>query len=69
MEHSSPTDLAVLGDWLGIPVQPLPGTRCVEITRTYVAAFLDLHLRHRPQPLLDGPSPRFPEIDFVDPTT
>jgi hypothetical protein len=67
MEHLSPTDAAVLGDWLGVPAQPLPGTRCVDITRTYVAAFLDLHLRHRPQPLLDGPSPQFPEIDFIAP--
>jgi pimeloyl-ACP methyl ester carboxylesterase len=68
MEHLSVSDIAVLGDWLGIPAQPLSGERSVEITRTYTAAFVDLHLRHRPQPLLTGPSPRFPEVDFVDPT-
>jgi dienelactone hydrolase len=67
MEHLSPTDVAVLGEWLGIPTQPLSGVRTVEVTRAYVNAFVDLHLRNRPQPLLDGPSPRFPEVDFVGP--
>jgi hypothetical protein len=67
MEHLSVSDVAVLGEWLGVAVQPLSGVRSVEITRTYVAAFVDRHLRHRPQPLLDGPSPRFPEVDFVEP--
>jgi len=37
----------------------------VEIMREYVDAFVDLHLRQRPQPLLDGPSPRFPEVEFA----
>lgn len=64
MEHLSVSDAAVLGEWLGVAVQPLPGARCVEITRAYVAAFVDRHLRHRPQPLLNGPSPLFPEVDF-----
>jgi predicted dienelactone hydrolase len=68
MTHMSPSDVAVVGEWLGLPIQPLPGARCVEIVRAYVAAFADLHLRHRHRPLLDGPSPRFPEVDFVGPT-
>jgi dienelactone hydrolase len=67
MNHRSPSDVAVVGEWLGIPVQPLPGARAVEITRTYVAAFTDRHLRHRYRPLLNGPSPRFPEVDVVRP--
>jgi dienelactone hydrolase len=65
MEHASPTDLPVLRDLLGLPSQSLSGTRSVEITRAYVNSFVDQHLRHRPRPLLDGPSPRFPEVDFV----
>ncbi|MBP2327740.1 dienelactone hydrolase [Kibdelosporangium banguiense] len=65
MQHASVSDAAVVVEWLGRPPQPLPGTRVVEIVRTYVAAFVDLHLRHRPQPLLDGPSPRFPEVQQV----
>ncbi|MCZ7435653.1 hypothetical protein O7598_04535 [Micromonospora sp. WMMC241] len=60
--HSSFTDFAVLGDQAGIPVQPLPGGRCAEITRAYVAAFLDRTLRHRPAPLMSGPSPAYPEV-------
>jgi predicted dienelactone hydrolase len=65
MQHASASDAAVVVEWLGLPAQALPGTRVVEIIRTYVAAFADEHLRRRPQPLLDGPSPRFPEVYFV----
>jgi dienelactone hydrolase len=67
MQHTSFSDAAVVVEWLGLPAQPLPGTRVVEIVRTYVGAFVDLHLRHQPQSLLDGPSPRFPEVQFVSP--
>jgi predicted dienelactone hydrolase len=67
LDHLSLCDAAVIGPWVGVPLQPIPGERVVEIVRTYVAAFADEHLRHRHQPLLDGPSPRFPEVDFVGP--
>lgn len=40
-------------------------TRALEIESTYVDAFFDQHLRHRPEHLLDGPSPRFPEMVFM----
>jgi hypothetical protein len=43
----------------------MPGMRAVEIMRAYVNAFVHLHPRHRPQHLLDGPSPRLLEVDFV----
>ncbi|WP_237047862.1 alpha/beta hydrolase family protein [Lentzea guizhouensis] len=65
--HSSLSDVSVIGEWLGLPAEQLPGTRVVEIMRTYVAAFVDLHLRGHPQPLLDSPSPQFPEVHFVGP--
>ncbi|MBV2155006.1 alpha/beta hydrolase [Kitasatospora sp. SUK 42] len=39
--------------------------RATEVTRTYVRAFADRFLRDRPAPLLDGPSPRFPEVEFL----
>jgi dienelactone hydrolase len=68
MQHTSASDAAVIGEWLGLPGPPLTGTRIVEIIRTYVAAFADQHLRHRHQPLLDGPTPQFPEVHFVGPT-
>jgi predicted dienelactone hydrolase len=66
--HSSFSDVAVVVEWLGRPSQPVPGPRAVEILRTYVSAFADLHLRHRTRPLLDGPSPGFPEVEFGVPS-
>ncbi|MFJ8754796.1 alpha/beta hydrolase family protein [Streptomyces sp. NPDC102441] len=68
--HFTFTDLPALGEQLGLPVDPeapLSGTRSTEITRDYVAAFLDLHLKDRPQPLLDGPTPDNPEVVFQRP--
>ncbi|GII78950.1 esterase [Sphaerisporangium rufum] len=65
-EHGSFTDAPLLAGALGLTPAPgtLPAARAAEITRTYVAAFLDRHLRSRPQPLLDGPSPRYAEVAF-----
>ncbi|MER8099215.1 hypothetical protein [Kitasatospora sp. NPDC094016] len=37
------------------PAVPTPAQRAEEITRAYVGAFFDPHLRGNPQPLLDGP--------------
>lgn len=68
MTHASFSDAAVIVEWLRIPPQPVPGTRVVDILRTYITAFADLHLRHQPEPLLDGPSPQFPEVHFPTPT-
>jgi len=39
--------------------------RAITIESAYVDAFFDQHLRHRPEHLLDGPSPRFPDMVFV----
>ncbi|SDI27935.1 Platelet-activating factor acetylhydrolase, isoform II [Sinosporangium album] len=62
-EHTSFTDLGVLADQIGIDVgADIPGVRAMDITRKYVAAFFDLHLRKQPQPLLDKPSTRYPEV-------
>ena len=36
----------------------------LDITRAYVRAFFDQHLRGEPQSLLDQPSPRYPEVTF-----
>ena len=66
--HGSFTDLALLADQIGIDVEPhLPGARSLEITRAYVRAVFDQHLRGEPQALLDQPSPRFPEVTFCSP--
>jgi dienelactone hydrolase len=66
--HQSFTDIGLLADQLGIPTgAALPGARGLAITRDYVRAFFDLHLRHRPAPVLDGPSARHPEVAFCTP--
>ncbi|MFJ9694136.1 alpha/beta hydrolase family protein [Kitasatospora sp. NPDC101183] len=39
--------------------------RATAIPRAYVRAYFDRFLRERPAPLLDAPSPRYPEVAFV----
>ncbi|MFJ8503794.1 alpha/beta hydrolase family protein [Streptomyces avermitilis] len=65
-EHFSFTDLPYLAGQMGLsdPAVPLSGERGWHITRDYVAAFFDLHLRDIPQPLLNGPTASHPEIAF-----
>jgi dienelactone hydrolase len=66
--HASFTDLALLADQNGIDTGAgLPGARSLDITRAYVRAFFDLHLRGESQALLDQPSPRYPEVTFAFP--
>jgi len=66
--HASFTDLALLADQVGIDAGAgLSGARSLDITRAYVRAFFDQHLRDKPQALLDQPSPRYPEVTFCSP--
>ncbi|MEU4537760.1 alpha/beta hydrolase [Streptosporangium sp. NPDC023825] len=69
-EHQSFTDLPLLAGSLGIrpATGVLPAARGAELTRTYVAAFLDQHLKSQRQPLLEGPSSRHPEVAFCPAT-
>ncbi|MFI0980471.1 alpha/beta hydrolase family protein [Streptomyces sp. NPDC021093] len=67
MQHLSFTDVAPLAKQLGISLQDLDGDRAAVLTRAYVAAFADTHLRGRPSPLLDGPSADHPEVRFHTP--
>jgi dienelactone hydrolase len=63
--HASFTDLALLADQVGLDIgAALPGTRSLDITRAYVRAFFDQHLRNQPQALLDQPSSHYPEVTF-----
>jgi predicted dienelactone hydrolase len=64
--HASFTDLALLAEYVGIDAG-LSGARSLDITRAYVRAFFDQHLRGTPQSLLDQPSPRYPEVTFCSP--
>lgn len=65
-EHQSFTDIPLLAAVIGLEPLPgmLPAARGTELTRTYVAAFLDQHLKSIRQPLLDKPSSRYPEVRF-----
>jgi dienelactone hydrolase len=69
-EHQSFTDFPLLVGALGIkpPAGVLPAARSAELIRTYVAAFLDQHLRSQRQPLLKEPSSRYPEVTFCPAT-
>jgi hypothetical protein len=68
--HPSFTDYHLLADQIGFDLgADLSGSRSMEITRRYVRAFFDLHLRKRPQPLLEEPSARYPEVEFCSPGT
>ncbi|MFD8983359.1 alpha/beta hydrolase family protein [Streptomyces sp. NPDC059564] len=66
-QHLSFTDLAPLAKQLGMPLQALDGDRADAVAKSYVAAFVDAHLRGRNAPLFDGPSARFPEVRFHQP--
>ncbi|MEV7616617.1 alpha/beta hydrolase [Streptomyces sp. NPDC089799] len=67
-DHGSFCDAPVIFGHFGLPGQPpIPVERAVQLTRTYVAAFFDRHLRGTEQPLLDGPSPANPEVTFHNP--
>ena len=69
-EHASFTNDLLLVEQLGVHHNAdLPGARALEITRAYVGAFFDRHLRHEPRPLLDKPSPRYPEVKICSPDT
>ena len=43
---------------------PIDQTRALEVTRRYLRAFFDSHLKATPDRLLDGPSADFPEMLF-----
>ncbi|WP_432080894.1 alpha/beta hydrolase family protein [Streptomyces sp. WAC 04229] len=68
-EHFSFTDLPWLAGRLGLadPAVPLSYERGWCITRDYVGAFFDLHLRGVPQPLLHGSTGSRPEVEFHRP--
>ncbi|MER5885488.1 alpha/beta hydrolase [Streptomyces sp. NPDC001941] len=66
-EHFTFTDGPVIKDYFGVPKSPLSAVRSTRITRSYVAAFFDRHLRGVPQPLLDGPTAANPEVSFHAP--
>ncbi|MFE2754604.1 alpha/beta hydrolase family protein [Actinosynnema sp. NPDC059335] len=70
MVHPSFTDLGVVAPQLGLDFgAEVGGERGAAITRAYVRAFFDRHLRGVPQPLLDRASARYPEVSVVAPSS
>jgi dienelactone hydrolase len=66
MEHASFTDLGLVAEQLGIDIgADTSAARGQAITRAYVRAFFDLHLRGTPQPLMARPAPSYPEVVFI----
>lgn len=45
-------------------VGTIPAERALAFQKAYPLAFFDLHLREQKEPLLDGPSPAFPEVGY-----
>jgi predicted dienelactone hydrolase len=62
-QHASFTDVGLIGDEFGVDFGA-KGTavRAQEITRAYVNAFFDQHLRGEARPVLDQPG--YPEVSF-----
>jgi len=48
-------------NWLG----EVDSARAIQITNAYIRAFFDYYLMEKDTPLLDGPSPDYPEVEFV----
>jgi hypothetical protein len=62
--HDFLTDIAVWGGLWGKAGGETDGTRCLRIVSRYALAFFDRHLKGEDNPLLDGPSPDYPEVVF-----
>ena len=72
--HYTFSDLPVVLETLGIvpnattlnnlQITDLNGSRALKIVTTYVTAFLDMVLKHKSSPLLQGPVASFPEVIF-----
>jgi predicted dienelactone hydrolase len=75
-EHATFTDFAplvpqaaiVLNEsetWIEMLIGTINGMRAVTVERTYIRAWFDTYLCHHGSRLLAGPSPLFPEVQFV----
>ncbi len=49
--------------WLGA-LGEIEGRRVLQLMNAYTLAFFDRYVRDRPSPLLAGPSPDHPEVEF-----
>jgi hypothetical protein len=74
--HDTFTDFApllaqvapVLGEppsWVVKGIGTINGPRAVAVERAYIGAYFDTYLQHHASGLLNGPSPRYPEVVFT----
>ena len=66
--HENFSDLSLqfglsIGSIMGF-VGSIDGQRMETILNRYLVAFFDKHLMGIARPLLDGPDPKYPEVDF-----
>ncbi|WP_220084749.1 hypothetical protein [Paenibacillus dendritiformis] len=59
--HQSFADVALLSPLFAKEVS---ADQSVRINRDYVRSFFDRYLLGKEAPLLDGPSPQYPEVEF-----
>ncbi|MFC9627479.1 alpha/beta hydrolase family protein [Streptomyces sp. NPDC056930] len=59
------TRLGATDEQLAEFIGPLDGTRGIDVQRHFLLAYFDLHLRGCRAPILDGPSPQYPEVRFI----
>ena len=72
--HYTFSDVPIILETLGIvpnatlaanlQITDLDGSRALKIVTTYVTAFMDMVLKHKSSPLLQGPVAAFPEVTF-----
>jgi hypothetical protein len=63
--HSSFTDVGLFADQFSVDIgATITAERTHAVTRAYVNAFFDQHLRGKPSSLLDAPSSQYPEMAF-----
>ncbi|GGF94663.1 carboxylic ester hydrolase [Paenibacillus albidus] len=60
--HQSFTEIGLLSPALF--AKEMDPVHNIDITRSYVRAFFDQYLKEEQQPLLQGPSPQYPEVKF-----
>jgi pimeloyl-ACP methyl ester carboxylesterase len=65
VEGSMHESFADQGLFLPIHGAEIEQVRMLEVIRAYTLAFFDTYLRDQPSPLLDGPSPEYPEVRWI----
>jgi predicted dienelactone hydrolase len=63
-EHATFTDLPLFNSiWQSSELDP-EGLRAIQLQREYILAFFNQYLKGKPEPLLSGPTEKYPEVVF-----